>query len=58
MNIVKIKKEDFISDYESMTVEQIKNKYSLNNGSYYKIVKSLNLKAKRDNSGHKKIVLI
>jgi len=58
MVIVEIKKEEFIKDYESMTVEKIKKKYNLNNGSYYKLVKALNLNSKRDNSGHKKIVLV
>jgi len=58
MIIVKIKKKDFIKDYEAMSVDALKKKYSLNNRSFYKVVDELELDRKRGSSEHKKIVLI
>lgn len=57
MKTFEIKKSEFIEDWKTMTVESIKEKYGLNNGSFYKITKSLGL-SKCDYLNHKKIKLV
>lgn len=55
---VRIKKSEFIDDYENLSVEEVKQKYGLNNRSFYKIVDQLKLERKRKGSTHKKIILL
>lgn len=49
MQVIEIKKLDFIEDVREMTVEAIKEKYGLNNASYYKVLKDCGLKPDRRN---------
>ncbi len=47
MKLVEISKAQFIKDVETMTVEEIKEKYDLNNGSYYSILRKVGLEPNR-----------
>ena len=58
MSVIEISKKAFIADYLVMKVDDLKEKYGLNNYSYYKLVREFDLQAKKEKSEHKTIKVV
>ena len=58
MKVHKVKGSEFIKDYEHMLLDDLKEKYGLNNRSIYKVIDGLGLERRRTVSEQKKIVII
>lgn len=57
MKELTISRKELVKDREYMSVDDIKEKYGLNNASYYKILQEFGL-TKRAMSERKKIILV
>lgn len=57
MKTIKIKKDQFLSDYETMKVKDIKVKYKLTNDQYYRVLDQIGIE-RRKKAAPKKIEVV